>query len=225
MHRGDTKSGNGRVMAVLAVSAMSALACAQVEDRPGPANDSVSTDFTVAGAGSTNSGAGGNIANGGRSDATAGSNDDSGGASPDSPRVSDLIESYDQFELRFFNPWTGTCDDGIAGDRYTVRRSPARLAWQKCDFQERPSAQSANSRPLSAAELASITRALAKVHPTSEQGCPQDYPVMTLDVTNGSTVDHYDDVAARGCNAEPVNGRTFVLGLLELSEVILPLAQ
>jgi len=134
-----------------------------------------------------------------------------------------LIDGFDQFELDFFNPWTGTCEDGIAGDRYTVTRAPARLTWATCDFQKRPSEHAAGSRELSAAELDSIVQVLAQVRASSEPWCGQDFPKMSLDVTSGATVDLYADDG--DCVKVRTDGRSLVRGLVELSGTIIPLTR
>jgi hypothetical protein len=132
-----------------------------------------------------------------------------------------LSAAYEQLELEIFGGYgPEPCRNGK--NTYEVTRVPGQLTWTGCDNSKSPPEAVMGDRALSDAEIESVTKAFAKVYPSSAQTCNADNAVWTLDVTTSSGVKLY---GTDFCPGEAQAGRTFVTGLGYLANLLVQLAQ
>jgi hypothetical protein len=170
---------------------------------------SAGSGATAATTGGSNGGSGGS----GGSTAAIG-----GGAGAGGARLF-FGEGFEQFTIE---AWSGM-DLQPCGNReryhYQVTRTPAHLWWEGCDYSQRPEVPTMGDRPLSDSEMESVTKAFAKIGPSSAHGCVNDASNVTVDLTTRSGVERYADYVYSDCSAD-FGDRIFVYNLRGLQGAV-----
>ncbi|HEY3256031.1 MAG TPA: hypothetical protein VGJ91_18860 [Polyangiaceae bacterium] len=146
------------------------------------------------------------------------------GCSGSDVSASTLSDRYEQLELEISGGYgPEPCNDGK--NSFEVTRVPGHLTWTGCDNSVSPAEPVTGERGLSDAEIESVTKAFAKIWPSSAQNCDADARVWTLDVTTSSGVKRYTDNSSSACPSEAQAGRSFVTGMGYLANLLVELVQ
>jgi hypothetical protein len=155
-----------------------------------------------------------------------GGRDDCEGASCPAPEGSvGLTEPFDTLTVTTMSgnsptPEAGsTCDLNDYAELFTFDRLSQQVSWDICSSNAAVDSRT-GQRQLGDAELAAVLGAYARVKLSAASTCGADDGLVLLDVETASGVELYADDYYSGCPWGPLEGRTFVTGLPELSNTL-----